>query len=206
MPSQLATIQQHVIGPLERQTSGAASDRLHRIVKRQRGDKAAQGDLIRAARGTIDQCAWLKFPSGSVQARPRRPRPLVWRSARIHSGPVSSGARRAASSRVLSTSASTRRPYPIGQSVMRAPLALASAKGKRPGRTGPGLLTNYCLSSSADQHRGRRSRRPFDTEGGDHTDQHQCRTSGKKASNTGERDVSTSSASAPKYIRNTMRR
>src|SRR5690606_463070 len=80
-----------------------------------------------------------KFPSGEIQARPRRPRAAVWRRARIQAGCVRCGASRCASELVLSTSARTWRATPSGQ-------------------TGPPSVR------SADKNFGRQSRGALDAE------------------------------------------
>ena len=52
-----------------------------------------------------------RLPGGAIQTRPRRPLPMVWRAAVIHSGPGSPArARRHTSSLVESTSSSVKRP------------------------------------------------------------------------------------------------
>ena len=60
-----------------------------------------------------------KLPAGFCHARPRRPRPAVCCRAMIQVGAAIAPTRRAASSRVLSTSSSTTRSYPAGHSVTR---------------------------------------------------------------------------------------
>ncbi len=118
--------QQHVVRPLQREELRPPRHRHHRVEQPQRRHERPLRQRPRrpAAAGSPRSS-----PAAIAQARPRRPRAAVCRSAQIQAGPVVAGrARRSASALVLSSSGWISRPTPAGQDVMRYCTSVAAAE------------------------------------------------------------------------------